>query len=446
MGLRYSSWNGTDYDNVNNASDTATTVSRTTYDGVGHVLTQTDALGNVTRTAYDALGQVIQRTEPARLSAGSGADPFLNQVTASPVTDYTFNAFGQVVKQARSAGGGTGDSLVIQQEYDAGGNLVKITDANYNAGINTDGSDANVGVKFRQYDYAGRLIRETQSIKVTLDAAVGQSEIHTLERRYAYDASGHQTYVVDVFKDGSQLMQSGQRNDYNAFGEVVNEYKVWGLASASLDSLTHPKTATSIYNDAGQLISRETGEGKTNFFYNAAGLLVRQEQTSVLRPTPSTAPPPAVARVTETVYDVLGRAILQRLPGFQALVANVSLMDIRPVTEQTYDRWGNVATQSRGGYQLNTSSTIFNDVRALTTYEYNADNQVIAEHLPSVGAWRTDGVLYTALVTHVLGYDLLGRAVQDISQVADDVLTTDSNESSTLRRVKVYDAAGQLTQ
>jgi len=445
MGLHYSSWNGTAYVDVNNASGTATTVSSTTYDGVGHVLTQTDGLGNVTRTAYNALGQVIQRTEPARLSAGSGVDPFLNQVTASPVTAYTLNAFGQVVQQARSAGGGTGDSLVIQQEYDAGGNLVKITDANYNAGINTDNSDANVGVKFRQYDYAGRLIKETQSIKVILDAAVGQSEIHTLERRYAYDASGHQTYVVDVFMDGSQLMQSGQRNEYNAFGEVVNEYKVWGLASASLASLTHPKAATSTYNDAGQLISRETSEGKTNFFYNAAGLLVRQEQTSVPRPTPSTAPPPVAPRVTETFYDVLGRAIRQRLPGFQALVGT-TLTDIRPVTEQTYDRWGNVATQSRGGYQVSTSSNIFNEARALTTYEYNADNQVIAEHLPVMQALRTDGVGYLANVTHALSYDLLGRAVQDISQVADDTSTTDRNEASTRMRLKVYDAAGQLTQ
>jgi YD repeat-containing protein len=123
------------------------------------------------------------------------------------------DAFGRVVKQTRSAGGGSGETTSIAQAYDVAGNLTGITDGNGH-------------LKNRQYDYAGRVIKETQAITATL---VGwQTVTHTLERRYAYDATGRQTATLSVYMQAGVAQQTGQRSVYNAFGQVTEEQQVWG--------------------------------------------------------------------------------------------------------------------------------------------------------------------------------------------------------------------------
>src|SRR6185369_15465502 len=125
-----------------------------------HVRTQTDALGNVTRMQYDALGRLTQTTEPARVTAAMTAtvqnltmvthdaannivnvavhitigaqpvgDPSVNQVTATPVTSTTYDAYGNLVRQDRNPGDG-GPTLTSLRSYDYGGNLASTTDAN----------------------------------------------------------------------------------------------------------------------------------------------------------------------------------------------------------------------------------------------------------------------------------------------------------------------------
>ena len=241
-GLRYVSVvNDTTYTEVNTTRDVSTVVSSTTYDGLGQVLTQSDALGNVTRTDYDALGRVSRVTQPARLTAGSSIDPFLGQVSVTPVTSFTYNAFAQVVQQVHSSrvdAQGNADASapgarITQQHYDLGGNLIESIDARGNA-------------KRFTLDYAGRVLKELQSVEATRakDLVV---ESQTLERRYAYDALGRRLAMVEVYQevhwndDGSATrapMQSGTNQLYNAFGEVVEERRVWGAASATIESLT----------------------------------------------------------------------------------------------------------------------------------------------------------------------------------------------------------------
>jgi YD repeat-containing protein len=128
------------------------------------MIASTDAMNDVTRSAYNALGQLIQVTEPARLVVKSGLgnpDPFLadSQVVTSPVTDLALNAFGKTVRSTRSLGRSdvAGATQITGTGYDFGGNAVSTTDANDN-------------VKNWQYDFSGRLVKETQAISSTLGA------------------------------------------------------------------------------------------------------------------------------------------------------------------------------------------------------------------------------------------------------------------------------------
>src|SRR5262249_39675007 len=137
-GLHYTAVDGAGhYSDVNNARTTATMISQTTYDGLDHVTTRTDALGNVTTMEYNEIGEINRVTEPARQVAGAGADPFLSQVSASPVTTMTYNAYGKIVTTRRTPGGGSGAMLITLNGYDIAGNLISTTDANH---VHLDGA------------------------------------------------------------------------------------------------------------------------------------------------------------------------------------------------------------------------------------------------------------------------------------------------------------------
>src|SRR5262249_15527719 len=147
-------------------------------------------------------------------------------------------------------------------------------------------TDANGNVNNWQYDFSGRLVKETQAISSRLGARTTVMEnfqfwkdvIHTRERHYAYDAVGHMTDALDVFMDGSALAQSGQRKVYNAFGEVTEEQIVWGAASDALSNLQHATRLHYSYDNAGNLVTQDGADGQTQFFYNLTGQMTRAEQ------------------------------------------------------------------------------------------------------------------------------------------------------------------------
>lgn len=400
------------------------------YDSMGNVVLAGDGDGRDTRFEYNALGQTIKVIEAPRATAAANAvDPFQNQVSVAPVTTLTLNAFGNVVATERNPGNGAGLIVRTRQGYDAAGNAISST-------------DAKEYVKYRQYDYAGRVIRETQDISVVLGSDLGGSNNHTLERRYSYDASGRQIAVLDAYFEGGTRRQSGQHSLFNAFGEVVEERRVSGSYDTALAGLSSAKLATYSYDDSGHLLSKTAAAGVTRYFYDLLGHVTRQEQRGNFSDVDGTP-----TRITETAYDRMGRAISQRLPRFMAYVpvgqADMVQKDATPYTAQLYDRWGNVTLRSAGGYT--TPNGEYDPSQATTTtYAYNHDNQLIAEHLPRAAASRTDGSFYETLVTHELRYDLKGQVV--LEQDVVDNAATPQNEATVLRRrFKQYDRAGQLS-
>ncbi len=474
-GLRYSQWNEQQqrYDQIINARAVATTVLSRTYDSARHVRTQTDALNNRTVTEYDKHGRVLSVTEPARLTVGAGADPFQNQLLASPVTTYAYGAHGQVRSVMKSPGGGRGEVLITLQEYDEDGNLTSITDANHTR-LDTKGtsdpSDDEIIAdhaydKTFQYDALGWLTVEKQTLVVTaadLELVGGRFKdqsstqpfverfSQTLERRYAYDALGRQRDVLDVYTPATgAAQQSGKRTKYDAFGAMTEEFVLFGPASVASADLTAVKAASYEYDDTGKLKTKHAGEGVCEYYYDLAGNLTREEELNDV-----TSDDGAATRVSETGYDVLGRARMRRLPTFLGATKTgqpftYAFQEIAPFQQQEFDRWGNMRSSAQGGYVEKSSGALrTSEVRTLT-YDYNADNQLTAQHMPQVQAY-TEGHLpfgQALKITHALRYDVLGRQVQEL-ELGDDALTAQIEEIA-LRgeqgRRKLYNEAGQLT-
>jgi YD repeat-containing protein len=445
LGLRYTAVDGAGhYTDVSNSRTTATTVSQTTYDPLGHARTQTDALGNVTTMEYNELGELTRITAPAHAVAGSSADPFLSQATVSPVTTFTYNAYGLIVATIQNPGTGAASRVTVNH-YDIAGNLTSITDANH-AQLDGSGNIVIPDPSFDtvlSYDYAGRLLKQTQHVvsQIGVRSTDGfQTNLVTwrtvdqyLTSVYAYDAAGHRTDVLQLFKDadGVTLDQSGDRSLFNAFGQVKAEQKVWGTAAQSLASLSKATVATYTYDKNGQRKTMSSASGETDYFYDLAGNLTRQEA----RGNNSTADGTGT-RVTEMAYDFLGRLAMTRLPAYSASVASGAPL-LTPIMIMTYDRWGNVT--DRLAEVLSTvagTSTVVSNRDS--TYQYNADNKLIAESHGPVPAIDVNGNVSNLSVTHATHYDLLGHAVQEI-----DLL---SGSSTTLRvHSQLYDAAGNLS-
>jgi YD repeat-containing protein len=415
-------------------AEVATTVKTTTYDGYGRVLSVTDGTGNVTSMRYNALGQLFQVTEPARLVAPiaangeSAVDPFRNQVTESPVTSLTLDPFGRAVRLVRTTSQSQ-DARETLQAYDAGDNLISTT-------------DAEGGVKLRSYDYAGRVIKETQAIHADL----GPMGINNqgLERRYVYDALGQLTDTLDVYLDGTDLMQSGKSAVYNAFGEVVEERRKWGPASQSLATLNMARVAWHHYDNAGHVFEKLAADRLTVYYYNLLGQVTREEKRGNSSDADGTG-----WRITETQYDVLGRAIMIRKPAFDANITietGTTVRLVTPYSSRTFDRWGNVIGTQEGGYQFVNGQPVFAPhalYQISRGYEYDDNNQLVAESLGKHEFVSSSGGFSAALIYKRLFRDLLGNVVKEVDE-ARDTHESEGLISSRTRR-KQYNSVGQLT-
>lgn len=426
FGLRYTRWDGDAYVEVSNPRDTAAMVQKTMYDRNGNVTAKADGGGATWHYSYNELNQLVKIIEPMRIAAKRAiADPFREQSYVSPVVSFTLNAFGNTVKQTRSPENGAGETLTTLQAIDAAGNVVGTVDAKGNETL-------------RRFDHAGRVTGEMRRVSASLGDWTSNN--HTIERRYAYDATGRRTHVLDVYLEGGVATQSGRCNVFNSAGEVVEERLVWGPAGATIDALASAMRAAYTYDRAGHIVATFTAEGRARYYYNLAGKATRQEMLGNDAAGDETA-----SKVLETHYDGLGRAAVQRLPSFDARIDASGIRAVAPFVQQAYDRWGNVIRRTQGGYVLGESGAIANERATTTAYEYNFDNQPVVERQPATTAWKADGTSYSAITRHVIRYDLQGRPVQELD-LADNA-TTPTDEAQLLRmRSRHYDVGSQLLQ
>lgn len=384
------------------------------YDNMGNVIEERSISGEEyfpkyteTFTEYDALGRVTKITDPTRLAVSdstSSIDPFKSKVWVSPVTQFILDTFGNQVEIKHITTGATNGYAVYDwQEFDHAGNLIQSSN-------NLIMDDWDV-VKRYEYDSAGRLTNEYQAYSDVYNWKL-------TENRYFYDLEGRQLATLSVVSDSTGTkQQSGQRVVYNAFGEAMQEYRVWGVASiTNLFGLNSSLQQSNIYDALGRISQTHSVEGITDYYYDLSGHVTRQNQRNESG---------SISRVSKTVYDLLGRAIDQYLPGYTGIATSLgqATTPLNPVIHQEYDRWGNV--------------TKYTDAANNSTYyEYNYNNQVTLETLPVILVYREDGTSYSPEMTHQLTYNWMGQVLMDIDRADGVVIRTRRNE---------YDSIGQLT-
>lgn len=403
------------FDNIT----TLATVDTKTYNAFGEVRTSTDAQSNVTSVDYNRLGQMVKLTEPAREVAGTGVDVFKDKATdATPITEFTYDAFGQNITEVRKTLAGAGTTITINHVFDFGGNKIGTQDGRSNWTNNT-------------YDVFGRVAKQTQTVAVTGTNADTNYD-YTIERRFEYDKAGRQTAALDVFKVGTESQKSGRVNVYNGYGDVVEERKVWGAEATATTSLlssanNNVLVATYSYKTNGELNYKRGTEGYVYYFFDFANRLTKTEQRT------STTANAATDRVTSYTYDKLGRVTELRLPQSSVTTAFDSTTTTlsTPIINRSYDRWGNLLSES--------------GATTGRTLAYNQDNQVVQERSATAEMIRYNSTTTESSVTRKFNYDSLGRLLNE-TQEANTGANGGTVTASRTVVTNTFNNAGQLTR
>ncbi|MFC4293402.1 hypothetical protein ACFOWX_13340, partial [Sphingorhabdus arenilitoris] len=244
------------------------------YDAAGRLLhdeyyTRKDSNGNdlpreLKESRYDAAGRVTDQWVSADTAQG--------RIFATPVTRYTYNAYGDVTAVNVGTASQLG-AVITANRYDAAGRLWATTSGD---GVwKFFGYDAN-GNQTIAITSAGANLQNITSFAQVL-ALVGQEDVTA-----AYTVYDNRNLATTVTEEGRRLNATGaletltSSRSYNAFGEVTSETNALG------------HTLTYTYNNAGKLIKSEspyvnvTAENGAvsnirpteNYYYDASGRLV----------------------------------------------------------------------------------------------------------------------------------------------------------------------------
>ncbi len=381
-------------------------VANVVYNAFGEVKDSYDVLNNHTQYAYNRAGQLKELTEPQRnvssLEESSTKNYFDDTTNASPVTTITYNAFGEVLSEARDPDVTGMATVTTSFAYDHVGNVITVTDAESN-------------VHTAEYDVAGRVIAEETAI-------TGGEDVR---REYVYDNVGRQTESLSVITLDSNTHKSGQRTVYNAYGDITEERLVYGVNGGSSQLL-----ASYWYNNDGTVYKKEDNQGTTFYYHNLAGQLTRQEA----RGNESTADG-TDTRVTEWGRDLLGRAVIERQPEFSGLtnaITSQTNVTLTPYIKQTYDRWGNV-TEMRiaGGTGASTNDEV------VSNYSYDHDNRLIQEEMAETDRMKEDGTVDQVRLERNYHYNKAGHMLRQSDGL---------NGAETHVRKAYYNEVGQMTK
>ncbi|QLQ35328.1 LamG-like jellyroll fold domain-containing protein [Micromonospora robiginosa] len=349
-------------------------VTRYTYDLAGDRLSTTDPTGGRTEATYDYMGRVLTSTDVVRQTGASYSSSYsygpggwlASQTSPDGVTGATtYNAAGEAITQTDGAGKTT------QFGFDGIGrpNRTTLPDGTYTTAT---------------YDMA------SQPFTTTSWSATGSS-LRT-EKRY-YDRGGRVVYQVDA-------RETATRFGYDAAGRL--SFQVEPISAS--DNIT-----TFFGYDAAGNQTRMT-DGRQNRFittYNSWNL-------PESRIEPATSATPGAADRTFTVsYDASGRAVTQRSPG------GVSVTN-------SYDEVGRLTQQVGAGAEATSPDRVFDYDRAgrltsvsgttgTNTFTYDDRGLLLSTEGPSGAssfAWSGDRKLARrtdAAGVTTFGYDSAGR-------------------------------------
>ena len=389
------------------ASGATQTLESNVYNAFGELAVNFNAANEMTSYAYDALGRVTRIVEPRTEVARSANTQFANKTEVLPITDFTYDVFGNVVEERVSSTLHTSDAEATSERrrYDHAGFEIGYTDKR--------GQTTNY-----QVDVNGNITRERQAVSVS-SSNTPLAYSHTIEKQYEYDLVGRRVVSLEVYNG----QKTGTRQIYNAFGEVTEEQRIWGTSTLSTDGLSRATSKTYSYDNAGRVAFTRGTEGYTQYYYDLTGNVTRQEHRGNNNSQSG-------ARITENYHDKLGNVLINRQPRFTGTdTSHTDIGILNPKIIQTYDRWGNVLTSK-------------NAQGATTTYRYDDQNRVVEE----IGHARDvydDEIIRTGRLHKRYTYDAEGQLTVQSDQiyffngsvwVADEIKT----------RTNTYDAAGNV--
>jgi YD repeat-containing protein len=415
-------------------------LTRYSYDKANRRIFSMEAAGSVTQYDYDKLGQTLKVTRYGNAMVGTptvGAPPSI--VTTAPGSgNYVLKDItkDQVVEQKFDAAGRKTEAIDAEgksakTEYNAAGDIVKVTDALGNAG-------------FFYYDGAGRV-----TLQVDPEGAVTQTQ---------YDGLGN---VTQVLRFASKVQTSGTGVlNANASIQIVSAAPGGNHVYVLIDTAKDQKQTTE-YDQLGQKRTVKTWTGLTSG--NASTDFYTESFTYDAFGNASTIKARNGATTTYT-YDKLNRKTSEILP-----VTASGPDGVIPVKNTfIYDSFGNLdqkieadgaLTWRRTGYVYDRSNqkiqtsqligTIFgDDILANSYHTYDARGNLISESDPNgnltyyyydkqdrrTASVKMDGS-YTAWT-----YDALGNVGQE-TRYANKVQVSGSETLSAASNIQLVGAA-----
>ncbi|OEC32750.1 YD repeat-containing protein [Pseudomonas cuatrocienegasensis] len=399
---------------VRGAARTSNTLlSSTAYDGMGRVLSQTDANGTRTHV-YNGANRTVAVTN-----------------TAGMTTTQAYDTAGRLISLSQSAA-----SLVTratQYTYDAAGRLVMTQDP---TGVRT----------YTFYDEAGRVSAQVDGIGAVVEYSYNAAGQKTQEKQYATLADTSTWFSgTAVTKTLAQVRPSATANDRS----TTYAYDAAGRLSTQTNAAGTVTTYT--YDGQSRLIAQQTGDRVVRSFYDAAGRLTGQldgegylrEQVydsvgrlvQVIRYATVTTPEQRAAGTLALLRPEAGEN-LQTWYFYDAMGRQIGSIDEQQfVTETVYDEAANLRRDIRYG-------TVYVQGVTLTT-----DFATVRDVVSATGVKQTTTTAFDAMgrvgqrtatdgTITAYEYDSAGRLIKQTAAQG----TTEARTQTTR-----YDAFGQIT-
>jgi RHS repeat-associated protein len=390
--------------------DQISIVTRSQYDGAGHVIFATDGNNNVTQSVYDGDGRVIEKIMPS-VSVFAGG----TTTTTNPTTTTVYDAASNAILTTDANGDET------ETQFDARNRPVRtILDLNGNDIFDpTQGASATDIVNVTGYDLNGNKI-------YTVDPNGNRNDT-------TYDADNRPIEIegpaIADAEHGGAMTRPTTTTAYDHDGNVISVTDPRGIVTAtSYDSLNRARfvtqNATAASGSADQLVT----EARYDANGNKVATVVHNVVAGVVTP-----------EVTVMAYDAFNRKTTTTQPD-----PDGSGPETSPVTTDTYDRAGDVLSQTdpndnltsyvydRHGRKTETIQPSVSDgtstATPIATTSYDDDGNVISTTDPNDHTTTTD-------------YDALNRKSEVIQPDPDG-----SGPETSPTSFYAYDADGNLTK
>jgi YD repeat-containing protein len=276
--------------------------TQTAYDGLGEVLSTTDADGNTTSYSYDGLGDRVSSTDPMSRTSQMGYDGTGTlRWQATPdgrVTVYQVDGLGRVVATIENYHTGSSSApdqdLTTQTVYDVAGRVAqRIDPAGMVTAYSRDLLDRPTSVTENYVPSGGTCSTPPCNVSTLYQCdrvgnRVAVTDPNGHMRQYAYDAANEQTSAGDAlgrttgysYDLGGRLV--GTTDPRGTADNLTYSYDgLDRLVQTSATNLPHAIQAS--YDVLGERLTLTDGTGTTTFSYDGLGRI-----TQVAAPTTGT--------------------------------------------------------------------------------------------------------------------------------------------------------------